>query len=144
MKSVLLAVVAALAQTIASAQSDRPATPDRFDGAWIVGIDCPSDTEDSAAKGYRYEFPATVRHGVLAGAQGQEGAAGSLRIEGEIAADGSAELRARGRTANPDYAAKHPTPGTAYAYRIAARFEGDRGTGTRLDTRVCSFAFRKR
>lgn len=75
---------------------------------------------------------------------GTDDSPGSLRIEGPIAADGSAEFRARGRTGNPDFAVKHPSSGTRYIYRIKAQFDNDKGTGTRVEARLCNFAFAKR
>lgn len=144
-KAVLVAVAAAgvLALRLAGAQSAAAADPSRFDGAWNVRIDCPSNTEESAAKGYKYDFPATVVNGRLSGRHGEEGTPGSLRVEGPIQPDGTAELLARGRTGNPDYAVNRPSSGTAYSYRIKARFEGAKGTGSRLEARVCNFVFTK-
>jgi hypothetical protein len=64
-----------------------------------------------------------------------------LRIEGPIQPDGEATLRARGRTGNPDYAAKKPSSGTAYSYKIKAHFEPAKGSGSRVEARVCNFTF---
>lgn len=120
------------------------AASSRFDGAWEVAIDCPSNTEESGAKGYRYRFPGIVANGVLTASAGTDDSPGSLRIDGPIAADGSAEFQARGRTGNPDFAVKHPSSGTRYTYRIKAQFDGEKGTGARIEARVCNFAFAKR
>lgn len=109
----------------------------------IVQIHCPSNTEESGAKGYKYEFPATVTNGLLTGSHGEEGSAGSLRIEGAIQPDGEATIRARGRTGNPDYAVKRLSSGTAYSYTIKAHFEPGKGTGTRMESRVCNFTFNR-
>ncbi len=119
------------------------AASSRFDGAWEVAIDCPDRSEATNAKGYDYRFPATVKDGVLSGNRnGDE--PGSLTIEGPIAADGSALLQARGRTGDPTYAVGRPAKGSAYRYRIQAQFDGDRGTGERLEQRVCHFTFVRR
>jgi hypothetical protein len=143
MKALAWALGALLAPSLVWAQpaASAPGTP--FDGAWTVRIDCPNNTEESAAKGYRYEFPASVAQGWLTGAHLEPDMPGSLRIEGRIGADGEALLEAHGRTGNPDYAAKRPGSGTPYAYRIKARFDAREGTGTRLETRVCNFTFRR-
>ena len=109
----------------------------------MVRIDCPNNTEESATKGYRYEFAATVTNGVLRSRHLDDDSPGLLSIEGRIAPDGSATLRARGRTGNPEYAARQPGSGTPYSYRIAARFEPTVGSGERIETRVCHFAFRR-
>jgi hypothetical protein len=130
----------AFASLGANAQT-AAANPSRFDGAWTVRIQCPSNSEDSGAKGYAYSFAATVRDGFITGSHGEEGSAGSLRIDGRIAPDGEATLRARGRTGNPDYAVNKPTSGSPYSYTIKANFEESSGTGTRLEARVCNFTF---
>ena len=119
------------------------ATQSQFDGIWNVRISCPSNTEESGAKGYNYNFQARIENGLVSGSHGKEGTAGSLKIEGKISSDGSAELQARGRTGNPEYAVKKPSSGTPYSYRIKAHFERKSGTGTRLEARVCNFAFTK-
>ena len=85
------------------------AEPSRYDGTWDVAIDCPSNSEPSNAKGYAFHFPASVKDGTLAGGRGKPDEGGSLQIEGPIAADGSAMLRAKGRTGDPVYAVKHPS-----------------------------------
>ena len=59
----------------------------------------------------------------------------------QIQPNGDAILRARGRTGNPDYAVRKPASGSPYAYTIKAHFEENAGTGSRLETRVCEFAF---
>ena len=50
---------------------------------------------------------------------------------------GTALLEANGLTDNPDYALQHVPRKTPYAYRIAARFEGTRGSGSRIENRDC-------
>ena len=126
------------------AQPSASASSNAFDGDWQVTMTCPDNTEKSAARGYKRQFPAQVKNGVLQGAIGVADSAGWLRIEGPIGADGNARLEARGRTGNPDYAAQHPPPSSPYAYRIDARFEGARGSGRRLEQRVCNFVFERR
>jgi len=116
----------------------------RYDGTWDVTIDCPSSSEASGAKGYTYRFPATVTDGALVALHGTEGAPGSLRIEGVIPLDGKAQLIARGRTAGPEFSVKRAAPGSTYSYGIEARFEDSRGTGRRLEGRVCSLSFVKK
>jgi len=138
--SLALLLTSALPLGVAYAQPESS----QFDGDWMVRISCPSNTEESGAKGYSYEFPARVEGGILAGSHGAEGTAGSLRIEGRVSPDGKAELRARGRTGDPEYAVNKPSSGTAYTYRIKAHFEGTRGTGTRVEARVCNFTFSKK
>jgi hypothetical protein len=135
-----IVLVATIAQAQAQAQPAAPAVT-RFDGAWTVRIQCPSNSEDSGAKGYAYSFPATVKDGLLSGSHGEEGSAGSLKIEGPIQSDGDATLQARGRTGNPDYAVKRPASGSPYSYTIKAHFDASSGTGSRMEARVCNFTF---
>jgi hypothetical protein len=106
-----------LALTGVAAAQEPKGAPDasRFDGAWAGAISCPAHVEDTGA--------------------------GSLKIDGPIQPDGTADLIATGRTGNPDYAVKHLAPGTPYSYRIKAHFDGARGPGTRLDSRRCDFTF---
>ena len=132
-------LVAAYAPTFA-----QPAPASRFDGDWVGNIDCPSNTEESGARGYRYRFPAMVKDGVFAASIGSENSPGSLHIEGPIRPDGSAELRARGRTGNLEYALEQPSSGTPNSYRVKAQFDGDKGTGSRIEARACNFVFAKK
>ena len=111
----------------------------RFDGTWNVTIDCPKHSD--GAFGYVLEFVAQVKDGFLRGEQGSEGAAGSLRLQGNIQPDGSARLDAKGFTGDPKYNVKSVSSGVPYAYQVAARFEGTRGTGQRLQTRTCDLTF---
>ncbi len=119
-------------------------TTNRFDGDWTIRIDCPANTESSGAKGYAYDFPASVLNGRLFGSRGAQGSAGSLQVEGTIAPNGDALLQAHGRTANPEYAASKPAPGTAYSYDIQAHFDGASGHGRRQEQRACDFTFGRR
>jgi len=135
-------VVAGAASSLAQAQPSAPASAGaRFDGPWQVTIACPHNTEKSAARGYRRQFDAIVKDGVLSGESGDARSPGWLRIDGRIGADGNAVLDARGRTGNPDYAVNQPAPSTSYSYRIDAHFDDRQGTGKRLEQRVCNFDF---
>ena len=128
----------------AQAQPSSGGADKRFDGDWLVTMTCPNNTEKSAARGYKRQFPAQVKDGVLRGEIGVAEQAGWLRIDGPIGADGSARFDAHGRTGDPDYAAAHPPQSSPYAFRIDARFDGARGTGRRLEQRVCNFVFERR
>lgn len=140
--AVILALLVGSASLLPLSAFAQPA-PGQFDGIWRVRVSCPSNTEESGAKGYNYDFSAKVENGVFSGSSGAEGTVSSLKIEGQISPDGNAELRASGRTGNPDYAVKKPTAGTPYTYRIKARFDRASGTGTRMEARVCNFTFNK-
>ncbi len=113
----------------------------RFDGAWVVAVECPKVTDGERVKGYAFRFPATVKDGRLQGQRLAEGTPGFLRLEGTIEPDGQAQLSAGGLTSGPEYSLKGQAPGTLYAYGVAARFEGGRGTGRRAEGRPCTFTF---
>lgn len=119
------------------------AAQESFDGKWRGVITCAPHAEDGGARGYSYGFPVQVKNGVLHAERKAEDAPGSLRIDGPIQPDGTAELIAKGLTGHPDNAVGHHAPATPYTYRIKARFEGSRGVGTRLDARKCDFTFTK-
>jgi hypothetical protein len=129
---------------LAVAQPSEGPGADRFDGDWTVTMVCPNNTEKSAARGYKRQFPARVKDGVLRGEIGSADSAGWLRLDGRIGVDGNAMLDAHGRTGDPDYAVNQPPSSSPYAYHVEARFEGSRGSGRRLEQRVCNFAFERR
>jgi hypothetical protein len=142
-----LVLVAFFSSALSEATVGQPSTAgsmSSFDGDWQVTMTCPNNTERSAARGYKRQFPAQVKNGTLHGEIGVAESPGWLRIEGPIGADGTARLDARGRTGDPDYAAQHPPPSSPYAFHIDARFEGARGSGRRVEQRVCDFAFERR
>ena len=117
-----------------------PGTPARFDGPWSVTIDCPKATD--GALGYTKAFVAQVKDGVLRGEAGTEGTPNWLRVQGEIQADGRAKFDANGLTGDPKFSSLAAPKGVPYAYQIAARFEGSRGTGVgRLRARDCDVTF---
>ena len=128
----------------AVAQPSGSASITGFDPPSQATMTCPDNTEKSAARGYKRQFPAQVKNGVLQGEIGVAESAGWLRIEGPIGADGSARLDANGRTGDPDHAVQHPPPSSPYSFHIDARFEVARGSGRRLAQRVCNFVFERR
>jgi hypothetical protein len=142
--ALLLALGLCATSATTPAQTAAGSARTRFDGDWLVTMSCPNNTEKSAARGYRRQFPAQVKDGMLLGEIGAVDSAGWLRIEGPIGADGNARLDAHGRTGDPDYAAAHPPPSSPYSFHIDARFEGAHGSGRRLEQRVCNFVFERR
>ncbi len=139
-----LALLVCAVAPLAVAQPSPGSPADRFDGAWTVTMSCPNNTEKSAARGYKRQFPAQVKDGVLQGEIGSAESAGWLRVEGRIGADGNALFDAHGRTGDPDFAVNQPPPSSPYAFHVEARFEGARGSGRRLEQRVCNFTFERR
>ncbi len=112
-----------------------------FDGAWNVIVTCPAAAD--GALGYTLEFVAQVKDSYLRGVHGVEGTPDSLRIEGPIQPDGTASLDAKGLTGDPKYSVKRTQKGSAYGYHVAARFEGSRGSGARVEVRPCDLRFAK-
>jgi hypothetical protein len=142
---VCCAVGAVLGQpTTPSVAGESNAPETQFDGTWSTTISCPDEVGGTGAKGYTFQFIAEVKQGVLHAQYRTPDSPGSLTLEGKIQANGAAELNAHGRTGNPEYAVKRLSTGTPYSYLIKVQFENTRGTGTRIDTRPCTFVFSKR
>lgn len=112
-----------------------------FDGGWNVIILCPN-TADGVV-GYTLQFTAEVKGGVLHGQQGTAGKPSSLALDGTIEADGTAKLSVKGRTGATIFTTNNAQEGTPYSYDVTARFNGSRGTGSRVGGRVCNFSFQK-
>ena len=113
----------------------------RFDGRWKVAVSCPK--HEDGALGYTVDLAANVKEGLLRGEFGAEGKPGWLLLQGEINADGSATLNAKGLTADPKLNVKNVRSGTPYSYQVAAHFDGMSGTGRRLQLRACVLTFAK-
>lgn len=129
--------------TTAAPEAPPVATPSavntKFDGTWKVMIRC--EAYGKATEGFTTELVVNVREGDLYGWRGVVGTPGAMRMEGTIAADGSARIGVRGRTGDPKYEMKgNVPPGSPYRYEVRARFEGSTGTGTRAD-RPCEIRF---
>jgi hypothetical protein len=127
-----------------AAQASTPSGAGRFDGTWAVALECPDHIEGTVARGYALRFSAEVKDGVLHAQHRAKGALGSLTLDGKIQPDGAAELKANGITDDPVYTIKQSAKGTAYTYRVQARFEDSRGTGSRVEGRTCNYSFTKK
>ena len=126
---------------LASDKSASPGSASRFDGSWHVTIVCQKHPD--GASGYTLQFPAQVKDGFLRGVMGTEGTPNSLRLQGDIQTDGSAKFDAKGLTGDSRFTPKGAQSGTPYAYQVAARFEGSRGTGRASLVRGCDVTFVK-
>ncbi len=112
-----------------------------FDGKWLTTVSCENFRD---ALGFSYRFVSEVKDGKFRGLHGTEGQPGFLLVEGKIGAEGTGKFYATGRTGSKEYVPGRDTPrGTEYGYNIDAHFKGDKGTGTRVEGRPCSFAFEK-
>jgi uncharacterized caspase-like protein len=114
-------------------------SPARFDGAWNVLVECPAT---GSATGYKLTVLANMKNGILHGQQ-QSPDGGSLTLNGKIEGDGTGSIDARGTVGDPRTAANLLATGAPYSYRATARFEGSRGTATRVQVRPCSLTFVK-
>ena len=65
------------------------APPTRFDGIWDTIVSCQNA---SGAYGYSFEFPSTVKQGVLHGEKGTPGEPGWLRVPADVQASGVSGL----------------------------------------------------
>ena len=133
---------AALARQRLASVTKTPRSPDptRFDGMWDVTIDCPAH---QAAAGYKFRFQAEVKEGVLSGQYGVAGNPSSVVLKGRIKADGAAVIDAKGMVGDPKFTANRSSRGTAYSYRVDARFDEARGRGERTEVRPCTLTFVK-
>lgn len=111
----------------------------RFNGRWGVHVDCAK--HDDGALGYKMDFVAEVKDGWLRGEVGKPDNPGWLLLQGDIQADGLSVLQAKGLTADPRLSVKGVRQGTPYAYQVDARFNGDQGTGRRVQLRACLLNF---
>jgi hypothetical protein len=131
---------AALARQRLAGLTAKPPTldPARFDGTWNVTIEC---EPYKVAAGYRLQFLAQVKEGVIDAQNGVTGEPSSLTMTGKISADGNGSVAVRGLTGNPTTTLNREARGTSYGYRANVRFEGSRGSGNRVEARPCSLTF---
>jgi hypothetical protein len=113
----------------------------RFDGVWDTVLSC---ANSNGALGYVFDFPATVKDGVLHGEKGVKGQPGWLQLDGKIDDDGSASILATGLVGAAPFAVGQRPAGTAYGYQIRAKFADDSGQGSRVEGRPCSVTFKKK
>lgn len=96
------------------------------------------------SEAYAYHFPMSVKNGLLHGERGNRGMWDFYEINGKIAADGTATIRADGITgAGTQFTKGHSPPGKTYTYAASAQFKGRQGTGKSVGPRVHSFDFVK-
>src|SRR5580658_6576694 len=113
----------------------------RFDGVWDTMISCPNS---NGALGFSYQFPSTVKDGVLHGEKGAKGEPGWLTIDGKISRDGASSIYADGLVGASQFAVGQRPAGTSYGYHIDAKFSDTTGTGTRVEGRPCKVTFTKK
>jgi len=66
---------------------------------------------------------------------------GSMILDGTIQPDGTARLSASGVSSDAEDPRGLASQEAPYAYHVAARFQGSRGLGARIEGRVCHLSF---
>jgi hypothetical protein len=138
--AVALAAVIAMMLLIPAARSE-PGPTKRFDGVWNTILSC---TNSNGALGYSFEFPATVKDGVLHAEKGTTGQPGWLQLDGKILDDGAADLYANGIVGAAAFAVGQRPAGTQYGYHLAVTFSGTAGEGHRVEGRPCTVVFTRK
>jgi len=111
-----------------------------YDGIWNTNLTC---STTAGALGYAYQFPSTVKDGVLRGERGVPSAPGWLQIDGTIQPDGKSRIHAQGLVGQQQHALGQRPAGTPYAYQIEANFTAKEGHGKRVKSRPCEITFVK-
>jgi len=112
---------------------------ERFDGIWIGTLVC--SRTPTGQPGWRYQLVARVTDGHLRSQRGKEGQPGSETYDGAIKPDGTVEITQNGLSGDTETDPFHRPRGTEYHNIYAGRFEGSRGTLTRLDRASCNIEF---
>ena len=120
----------------ASAEDDTK----RFDGTWDTTVSC---SNTAGALGYSYQFPSTVKNGVLHGVKGDAGKPGWLQLDGKILPDGTMRIYAKGLVGAKEYAVGRRPAGSAFGYHIEGKFSEKEGNGKRVEGRPCEVTFAK-
>jgi len=113
---------------------------ERFDGKWSTTLNC---TPFQDAQGFTWQFVSEVKDGHLVGHYGTEGQPASIRIEGQIAGDGTGTLHATGKTGVPQYVTGNLQRGSNIVYDVRVEFHEGHGKGTRLVGRPCTYEFER-
>jgi hypothetical protein len=135
-----MAVSASVAVLLLLAGAER-ARAAAFDGTWSVLQVC--ETTSEGARGYTWRYDAEVKNGHLVGQYRNKGLSPSMTLEGQLEPDGSAVLQAQGISADAEHNIKFAQSQTPIFFRVAAKFDGKKGSGSRLSGRVCRFTFSK-
>jgi len=133
-------ILIAAVMLLPSASMANPGASDRFDGKWDTTLNC---TPFQDAQGFTWHFVSEVKNGHLVGHFGTEGEPASIRIEGQLAEDGTGTLHAAGKTGGSQYVIGNLERGSNYVYDIRAEFHEGHGKGTRLEGRPCTYVFER-
>jgi len=118
-----------------------------FDGTWSVTMSARNyqNPNGTMSLAYAWHFSMTVKNGILHGERGNRGIGDFYEINGTIAADGTATIRADGITGKgTEFTKGHRSPDTPFSYAVTAQFEDRHGTGKSIgDPRIRIFTFVK-
>jgi len=113
-----------------------------FDGTWSVLQVC--ETTSDGARGYTWRYDADVKNSRFVGQYRNKGQVpSSMTLEGQIQVDGTATLKASGISGDAEHNLKFAQAQTPISFQVSAKFEGSKGSGTRLGSRACKFTFSK-
>jgi hypothetical protein len=123
----------------------KAATTTAFDGTWSVtqSTSAFKTPDGSKVRAWTQRFSAYVKNGSMHGERGTRGAPGWFEINGNIEANGAANLGAHGVTAEEKNSRGQAAASTPYEYLVAARFKAQRGSGRSVGSRVSTFTFVK-
>ena len=115
---------------------------ERFNGKWQTTVSC---EPSRGALGFSYRFISEIKDGQFRGLHGTEDHPGYLFVDGTVLADGTAKLYAKGQTNGKEFVPGRDTaPGTEFGYHVNAHFDENKGTGTRVEGRACSYEFERK
>jgi hypothetical protein len=128
----------AAAGVIAVIGSLSTAMAGSFDGNWGVSVSCAATGD--GAKSYNWQFPATIRNGVVQGQYRTPGAIPSGTLTGRVAESGDGSLQMRGIAGDSEYTVGRKG-GVPFRYTVRAHFNGGSGSGNRVELRSCNLSF---
>ena len=108
-----------------------------FDGNWGVSIACAATSD--GAKSYSWQFPATIKNGVVSGQYRSPGATPSGTLTGRVSENGDGSLQMRGIAGDSEYTVGRKG-GVPFRYTVRAHFSGGSGSGNRVEQRSCSMS----
>lgn len=106
-----------------------------FDGEWDTILSCPNIGN---VLGYSFEFPSSIKDGVLHGEKGTQGQPGWLKLDGTVSPNGRATIYASGLVGASEAAVGHRPAGTQYGYHLEIEFTDASGKGRRIEGRPCT------
>jgi hypothetical protein len=123
----------------------KAATTTAFDGTWSVTQSSREfkNPDGSKVRAWTQRFLANVKNGSMHGERGTRGAPGWFEINGNIDANGVANLGAHGVTMEEKGNRGKAAASIPYEYLVTARFKPQRGSGKSVGSRVSTFTFVK-